>query len=277
VEPVPTVSLANGVGMPAIGFGTSPMTDDEAELGVTAALAAGYRLIDTAEQYGNEAGVGRAIRRSGIPRDQVFVSTKFNVPWHSVDGPRRAAARSTELLGLDRLDLLLIHWPNPDRGRFVDAWRGLLAVLDEGTARAVGVSNFKPAHLRRLLDETGAAPHVNQIQLDPTLARSGERRFHDEHGIRTMSWSPLGGTGASVLRRPEVVEIAERLRRTPAQVVLRWHVQQGLVPVPRTSRPERMAENLDVFGFELPDDDLRALGSLDGTGEAPYDSDVVGH
>jgi 2,5-diketo-D-gluconate reductase A len=277
VEDVAFIELANGVRMPTLGLGTSPMADAEAEVAVAEAIGLGYRLIDTAEKYGNERGVGRGIRASGVPRRELFIATKFNAEWHGVDRVRLAWAKAVDRLDLDHVDLLLIHWPNPGQDRFVEAWEGLLALLERGLVRAVGVSNFKPAHLDRLIDSTGVAPHVNQIQLNPRLARVSERKFHGDHGIRTMSWSPLGGAGSDLLGQSPVLAIAERHGRTPAQVVLRWHVQQGLVPVPKSIHPRRMAENMDVFGFELDSREVQAISDLDGTGEPPYDSDAVGN
>ena len=273
---VPFVRLANGVAMPALGFGTWPMTDAEAEVAVAAALRTGYRLIDTAENYGNESGVGRGILSSGIDRDEVFVTTKLNQRWHGEAEAHRAFSNSGQRLDLEQIDLLLIHWPNPQQGRFVDAWRGLIQLHDEGRVRAIGVSNFKPAHVDRLLDETGVAPHVNQIQLDPKHSRAGERRFHDEHRIVTESWSPIGG-GSGLLAEPTIVELARRRSRTPAQIVLRWHIQLGLVPIPKTSQPSRMAENIDVFDFDLDEGDMRELAGLEGRGKDVVDSDRYGH
>jgi 2,5-diketo-D-gluconate reductase A len=272
----PTISLANGVAMPALGFGTSPMGDGETEGAVAEALRAGYRLIDTAENYRNESGVGRGIRSSGVDRDEVFVTTKFNERWHGEAEAREAFENSAERLGLEHIDLLMIHWPNPRRDRYVDAWRGLVRLLEEGKVRAIGVSNFKPSHLDRLLDETGMAPDVNQIQLDPTHSRAEERSYHAAHGIVTESWSPLGA-GGDLLARPTIVDLARRRSKTPAQIVLRWHVQLGLIPIPKTSKPARMAENLDVFDFELTEDEMNELESLEGRGERVLDSDRVGH
>jgi 2,5-diketo-D-gluconate reductase A len=273
---VPTIALANGVAMPVLGLGTSPMGNREAERMVAAAIGVGYRLIDTAENYRNEAGVGRGIRASGVDRDEIFVATKFNRRWHGVDEAQEAWANSAERLGLERIDLLLIHWPNPQQDRYVDAWRGLVKLLEDGKVRAAGVSNFKPAHLDRLIDETGAAPHVNQIELDPRHSRPEERAFHEAHGIVTESWSPLGA-GGDLLNDPVIDEIAGRHGRRPAQVVLRWHVQLGLVAIPRTSKPERLGENLDVFDFELDREDMDRIATLDGQGDGAVDSDRFGH
>jgi 2,5-diketo-D-gluconate reductase A len=272
----PTVTLANGVEMPALGLGTSPMGDDETEATVVAAIGAGYRLIDTAENYRNERGVGRGIRASGIDRGEVFVTTKFNERWHGVEEAQQAFANSAERLGLDQIDLFLIHWPVPAKDRFVDAWRGLVRLLDDGKVRSIGVSNFKPAHIDRLLDETGTAPHVNQVQLDPRIARPDQRSYHEAHGIVTESWSPLA-QGGDLLAERAIVDIAEKRSRTPAQVVLRWHVQLGLIPIPKTSKPERLAENLDVFDFELGPDEMAELAELDRHGAGAVDSDQFGH
>jgi 2,5-diketo-D-gluconate reductase A len=271
----PSIRLANGVEMPAVGLGTSPLNDRDSERIVAAALDAGYRLIDTAENYRNEVGVGRGIRASGVDRDEVLVTTKLNKRWHGVDEAQQAWANSAERLGLDRIDLLLIHWPNPQQDRYVDAWRGMMQLLEDGRVRAIGVSNFKPSHLDRLIDETGVTPHVNQIELDPRMSRREERAYHEAHGIVTESWSPLGA-GGWLLREPAIREVAERHGRSPAQIVLRWHVQLGLVAIPRTSKRERLPENLDVFDFELSSDDMDVLASLDGS-EQPTDSDRFGH
>jgi 2,5-diketo-D-gluconate reductase A len=262
--------------MPALGFGTSPLEDRKAEAMVAAAIEAGYRLIDTAEAYRNEEGVGRGIRAGGVDRDELFVTTKFNQRWHGVEEAQRAAANSAERLGLDVIDLLLIHWPVPQQNRYVDAWRGMTKLLEDGRVRAIGVSNFKPEHLERLREETGVVPHVNQIQLDPRIPRIAERAYHEEHGIVTESWSPLGA-GGDLLRDPVIAEIAEATGKTRGQVVLRWHEQHGLVTIPRTSRPERLAENLDVFDWQLSPDDMARLDALDRQGEGAVDSDRFGH
>lgn len=272
----PTVTLANGVPMPALGLGTSPMDEEETEATVAAALRTGYRLIDTAENYRNERGVGRGIRASGVDRDEVFVTTKFNERWHGFEEAQQAFANSAERLGVDHIDLLLIHWPVPKKDRYVDAWRGLVKLLEDGKVRAIGVSNFKPAHIDRLLDATGVAPHVNQIQLDPRIPRADQRSYHAAHGIVTESWSPLG-QGGDLLAESTITEIARRRSKTPAQIVLRWHVQRGLIPIPKTSKPQRLAENIDVFDFELGSDEMDEISALDRHGEGAVDSDRFGH
>jgi 2,5-diketo-D-gluconate reductase A len=250
------------------------MNDADAERAVSTALELGYRLVDTAENYRNEVGVGRALK--GAPRDEVFVTSKFNKRWHSVEGARTAFEASVAKLGLEYLDLLLIHWPNPDQDQYVDAWRGLIELRDPGHVRAIGTSNFKPAHLQRLIDETGVAPEVNQVQLSPVWVKAAEREFHAAHGIVTEAWSPLG-KGTDLLDHPTVQAIAKTHERTPGQVVLRWETQQNVVPIPKSANPGRLAENLAVFDFDLSPDELAALAALDGSGRAAADSDRSGH
>ncbi|MDA4107085.1 aldo/keto reductase [Mycolicibacterium holsaticum] len=275
LKTAPDVTLANGVQMPHLGLGTWPMDDTEAARSVAGALRLGYRLIDTAENYENERGVGEGIRNSGVDRAEVFVTTKFNRRWHSVDGARQACEASLTRLGLDYLDLLLVHWPNPDQDRYVAAFEGLVQLLDAGLVRAVGTSNFKPSHLQRLFDR-GMTPHVNQIQLDPYHLRPDLVALHRDRGIVTQTWSPLG-RGNEMLSDPTVTVVAERHGRSPGQVVLRWHVQQGFVPTPKSADPGRQRENLDVFDFTLTDDDMAVLGSLDRPDPEMLDADSFGH
>lgn len=262
--------------MPLVGLGTSPMDDDTTERVVIEALERGYRLLDTAENYRNEEGVGRGLRASGINREDVFITTKFNAEWHGTDLVREACMNSLERLGLDWLDQLLIHWPNPGLDRYVDAWRGLLQLQEEGLVRSIGVSNFKVAHLLRLQEETGQLPDVNQIQLSPYIQRTEQTAFGREEGIVSVAWSPLG-KGGDLLQEPAVNRIAEALGRTPAQVVLRWHLEHGHVVIPKTGRRERLVENLDVFGFELSAEQLAELDSLDQGDTGAADSDEFGH
>ncbi len=273
---VRTLTLAGGASIPVLGLGTWPMSDDEAETSVARAIALGYRLFDTAYQYGNEIGVGRGVRVGGLPRKQVFVTTKLNGEWHGVDGAREALHASLDRLGFDYVDLYLIHWPMPRQDRYVQAWESLLKLREEGLARAVGVSNFKPAHIDRLLEATGIAPEVNQVELNPTVTRAALRAYDAGRGIATQSWSPLGQGGA-LLAHPEVARLAARHDKTPAQIVLRWHMELGLAAVPKSSSPERMAANIAIFDFRLTGDEVAALSSLDRGESAAVDSDVVGH
>lgn len=273
---VPTVRLARGAKLPVLGLGTSPMDDTETARAVEHALGLGYRLVDTAENYHNEVGVGRGIAASGVPREEVFITSKFNKRWHRVDGPRRAFDASAERLGTDYVDLLLIHWPNPGQDRYVEAWRGLLTLLEEERVRAIGTSNFKPSHLQRLVNETGMAPDLNQVQLSPRLTRDETRAYDAEHGIVTESYSPLG-QGSDLLDDPVLRQVADRHGRTVAQVVLRWHLQLGLVAIPKSSRPERLADNIAVFDFELSGQDMQAVSALDRGESEAVDSDSFGH
>jgi 2,5-diketo-D-gluconate reductase A len=272
----PTTTLLHGAQIPQLGLGTWPLRGADAERAVLSALELGYRLVDTAHAYGNEDAVGRAVAACGLPREELFITTKLNAEWHGEREVRDAFAMSTEQLGVDTLDLLLIHWPNPDLDRYVDAWRGMAGLLDEGLCRAIGVSNFKPAHLQRLLDEVGVVPDVNQIELNPHVTRAASRAFHAEHGIATQSWSPIG-KGGELLEEPVVAELAERHGRTPAQVVLRWHVELGLLSVPKSADPERQRGNLEVFDFALEPEEVQRISALDRGEAAATDSDAFGH
>jgi 2,5-diketo-D-gluconate reductase A len=272
-----TVRLTHGATMPRLGFGTSPMHDHDAERAVTYALEVGYRLVDTAENYGNERGVGRAITASGVPREDLFVTTKFNKKWHGVDLVPQALAASLDRLGLEYVDLLLVHWPNPDQDRYVDAWRGLAQLLEAGRLRAIGMSNFKPAHLDRLLEETGVPPDVNQIQLNPFTTREQPRAYAAEHGFVTLSWSPLGGRRANVLGEPTIRRVAEKHGRSTSQIVVRWHLQLGLSVIPKSSNADRIRANFAVFDFALDDADMAAISGLDKGEGAATDSDAFGH
>jgi 2,5-diketo-D-gluconate reductase A len=272
-----TVILTHGAALPRIGLGTWPMDDAETERAVASAIEAGYRLVDTAENYGNERGVGLGIRASGLSSSDVFVTTKFNKRWHGRDLVGDACARSAERLGVDVIDLLLMHWPNPGQDRYVEAWEGMVALLESGAVRAIGTSNFKPAHLTRIIEATGVTPDVNQVQLSPLVTRGAVRSFDAQHQIVTQSWSPFGGSGTDVLRERAVIDLAERHGRTPAQIVLRWNLQLGLATVPKTSDPDRMRSNLDVFDFTLSTSEVDALSGLDRGETAAVDSDRFGH
>ena len=273
----PTLPLRNGAEIPVLGLGTSPLQGAQSAAQVQTALEAGYRLIDTAENYRNEDAVGQAVRNSGIDRSEVFITTKFNRRWHSVDGVRQAYEASLKRLGVDYIDLMLVHWPNPDQDRYVDALRGLEAVLKDTGLRAIGTSNFKPAHLQRVLDETGITPDVNQIQLSPYSTRSASREYHAAHGIVTESWSPLGASSDELRNNPVITGIAKEHGKSPTQVVLRWHIQLDLVTIPRSSNPGRIAENIDIFDFELNEQEMSTISGLDRGESVVTDSDVFGH
>ncbi|MGW5287090.1 aldo/keto reductase [Rhodococcus pyridinivorans] len=258
---IPTVTLNNGVEIPQLGFGVFQIPEDETTAAVSSALETGYRHIDTAAIYGNEAGVGRALADSGLSRDELFITTKV---WNSdqgYDATLRAFDTSLAALGLDRLDLYLIHWPTPARDLYADTWRALERLVEEGRLRAAGVSNFQPAHLQRLLDGSSLVPTINQIELHPGLQQSELRAFHAEHGIATEAWSPLAQ--GAVLNDEEITSIAERTGKSPAQVVLRWHLQLGNVVIPKSVTPSRIRENFEVFDFELTDEDMSTIAGAD--------------
>ncbi|MER7394972.1 aldo/keto reductase [Streptomyces sp. NPDC000151] len=258
---VPHITLNNGVTMPQLGFGVWQIPDDEAFTAVGHALEAGYRSIDTAAIYGNEEGTGKALAASGIARDELFVTTKLWNTEQGYDSTLRAFDASLAKLGLDYVDLYLIHWPLPARDTYVDTYRAFEKIQADGRAKAIGVSNFQPPHLQRLLNETSVVPAVNQIELHPELQQAETRAFHAEHGIATEAWSPLG-QGKGLLENATIGTIAEKHGKTPAQVVLRWHLQLGNVVIPKSATPSRIKENFDVFGFELDADDLKTIAGL---------------
>ncbi|MGD6742202.1 aldo/keto reductase [Streptomyces sp. BH106] len=247
--------------MPQLGFGVWQVPDDEAETAVTTALEAGYRSIDTAAIYGNEEGTGKAIAASGVPREELFVTTKLWNADQGYDSTLRAFDTSLEKLGLDYVDLYLIHWPLPSKGLAVDTYKAFEKIHADGRAKSIGVSNFLPEHLDELTAETSVIPAVNQIELHPHLQQRASREKHAELGIATEAWSPLG-QGKGLLEVPAIVAIAQKHGRTPAQVVLRWHVQLGNVVIPKSVTPSRIKENIDVFGFELDTEDLGAISAL---------------
>lgn len=273
----PLIKLNDGNSIPQIGLGTWPLDDDQVAAAVVHAVEAGYRHIDTAVKYGNERGVGNGIRASGLDRSELFVTTKLDGEFQGHDRAVAGLEGSLNRLGLDYVDLLLIHWPLPGRDQYVSTWQTFERLQAEGKVRSIGVSNFKPAHLERLMAETDVVPAVNQIQLSPAITRTAEREFHIKHGIVTESYSPLGGSGAGLLGAPILSQLAEKHGKTPGQLVLRWHVQNGLVTIPKTASPERMAENLDVFDFALDPQDLAELSVLDDGPGAGNDSDKTGH
>lgn len=272
---VPHLDLAGGSRLPAMGLGTWPMNDGEAAQAVASALSLGYRLIDTAEAYGNEQGVGEGMRQSGLARDEIVLTTKFNRQWHSVEGVRQAAQASLRRLGTDYIDLYLVHWPNPDQDHYVEAFEGLVRLRDEGLVRAIGVCNFKVHHLEKLF-AAGFVPEVNQIQLDPQHRRDDILAVHRARGIVTEGWSPLG-RGPALLDNPVIQDIARAHGRSAGQIALRWQVQQGLLPIPKSANPQRQAENLAVFDFALSEPDMIRLDALDKTDPEMLDADVFGH
>ncbi|MFB6819026.1 aldo/keto reductase [Streptomyces sp. NPDC056347] len=259
---VPSITLNNGVEMPQLGFGVWQVPDDEAAKVVATAIESGYRSIDTATLYENERGTGQAVSASGVAREDLFVTTKLWNSEQGYDSTLRAFDASLDRLGLDYVDLYLIHWPVPAKDAYVDTYRALERILSEGRARAIGVSNFLPEHLERLMGETSVVPAVNQIELHPQLQQPESRAFHAKHGIATEAWSPLG-QGKGLLEVPTVVAIAQKHGRSAAQVVIRWHLQTGNVVIPKSVTPSRIKENADVFGFELDADDLAAFAALD--------------
>ncbi|WP_308295804.1 aldo/keto reductase [Streptomyces sp. ISL-96] len=258
----PTLTLNNGVEMPQLGFGVWQVPDDEAEKAVGTAIQAGYRSIDTAAIYENETGTGKAIAASGVARDELFITTKLWNSEQGFDSTLRAFDNSLAKLGLDYVDLYLIHWPLPSKDAYVDTYKAFEKIYADGRAKAIGVSNFLPEHLERLIGETSVVPAVNQIELHPQLQQEASRAFHAKHGIATEAWSPLG-QGKGLLEVPTVVAVARKHGKTPAQAVLRWHLQTGNVVIPKSVTPSRIEENLDVFDFELDADDLAAFAALD--------------
>lgn len=257
----PLLTLNNSVTIPQLGLGMYQVRPDQVAKVVATALDAGYRSIDTAAMYGNEAEVGAAVRESGLPREDVFVTTKVWNTDHGYDNALRAFDRSAEALGLGPVDLYLIHWPKPELDRYVETWRALELLLNEGRVRAIGVSNFGVDHLRRVLDETDVVPVVNQVELHPWQQQAPLRAFHAEHGIATEAWSPLDR--GRHLNDRVITSLAAKYGKTPAQLVLRWHLQQGIIAIPKSATPSRIRENADVFDFELAEDDLLALAELD--------------
>jgi 2,5-diketo-D-gluconate reductase A len=272
----PRIALNSGTSIPQIGLGTSPLDDAEVERAVLEALAIGYRHIDTAAKYGNEVGVGRGISGGEVPREEIFVTTKLDGPYQGDDRAVAGLDASLERLGLDYVDLLLIHWPLPSRDEYVSTWKTYEKLQASGKARAIGVSNFKPAHLDRLIAETGTTPAVNQIQLNPYVTRHEQRDYNAAHGIVTESWSPLGA-GGDLLTSAVLASIGDKHGRTPGQIVVRWHLDNGLVVIPKSKNAQRLAENLDVLDFALDADDLAAIATLDQGAGAGVDSDVSGH
>ena len=261
MEAIPTLVLNDGKRMPQLGLGVWQVSDDQAVEVVSDALKAGYRAVDTAAIYGNETGVGTALRASGLPRSEVFVTTKVWNTDHGYDQTLRAMESSLERLGMDYVDLYLIHWPTPSQDRYLETWRALERLRSEGMARSIGVSNFKIPHLERLLANSEVVPAVNQIELHPYLQQPDMRAFHAEHGIATESWSPLAKR--QIVGDPVVGELAAKYGKTPAQIVIRWHLDSGLIVIPKSVTPSRLRENLAVMDFRLEPGDMARLAELD--------------
>jgi 2,5-diketo-D-gluconate reductase A len=258
---IPTLELNDGNRVPQLGFGVFQVEPQDTMDAVLHALNTGYRLVDTAVMYGNEAEVARAIADSGLDRSEVFVTTKVWNDDHGRDRTLRAFEGSLERLGFEWIDLYLIHWPAPAQNKYVETWQTLCELKEQGRARSIGVSNFLPEHLERIIDATGVAPAVNQVELHPRLAQPELRRYHDEHEIVTESWSPLGR--GALLDDAVIEETAQATQRTPAQVLLRWNVQLGCVVIPRSVRQQRIEENARIFDFDLSQEQMQAIGELD--------------
>ena len=270
---VPNITLNNGVEIPQLGFGVFQIEPDETKDATLAALDVGYRHIDTAEMYGNEKEVGEAVRESGIDRDGIFVTSKLSNAFHAYDAALSGFDQTMEDLGLDYLDLFLVHWPLPTVEDYVVTWQAMEKIYESGRVKAIGVSNFTPKHLRRLHGETTVTPAVNQIEVHPYLANDEVRGFNREHGIATEAWSPIAQ--GKVLDDPTIVRIAENVGKTPAQVTLRWHIQRGDIVFPKSVTRSRVEENFDIFDFELSGTDMTDITSLDRHERIGGDPDTV--
>ena len=275
--PTPSLMLNNGVQIPQLGFGVFLVPPDETAAAVTMALEAGYRLIDTAQGYRNEKGVGEAVAASGLPRDEIFITTKLVNGEHGYDRALAAFDGSLKRLGVDTIDLFLIHWPLPMFDQYVETWRALQQLLEDGRVRSIGVSNFEIEHLERLAAETDITPALNQVELHPEFPQDELRAYHGAHGIATESWGPLG-QNKGLLDDPRVIELAKSKGRTPAQIVLRWHMQSGIVAIPKSVNPQRIRENIDIFDFELEGADMETFAGLNRNrrlGPHPNEFDLV--
>ncbi|KFE34127.1 aldo/keto reductase [Thioclava atlantica] len=258
---VPTITLNDGTRIPQLGLGVWKMEDGAVSGIIRSALGAGYRHIDTAAAYGNEAGVGRGIAECDLPREEIFVTSKLWNDKQGYDAALRGFDETMGKLGLDRLDLYLIHWPMPHQGLYVETWKALIRLREEGRVRAIGVSNFLPDHLERLIEETGEAPAINQIELHPRFQQAAQREVHRKLGIATECWSPLGQGEA--LAHPDLKRIGARYAKSPAQVILRWQMQLGCVSIPKSANHERLRENISIFDFELTEEEMAQIKELD--------------
>ena len=258
---VPLIRMNDGVVLPSIGFGTFRLNGTAGVEGLVRAIESGYRLLDSAFNYENEGAVGAAVRKAGVPRDELLVTSKLPGRHHAYQKAIVTVEESLYRAGLDYFDIYLIHWPNPSKGLYVEAWQGLIEARKRGLIRSIGVCNFLPEHIEKLIAETGVTPAINQIELHPYFPQAEQLAFDKKHGIVTESWSPLGRAN-SVLREPAIEAIAARLGRTVPQVILRWHVQLGAVPLPKAASTERQRENLAIFDFELSPEDMAAIAPL---------------
>ncbi len=273
---IPTLRLNDGHPMPQIGLGTASLNDDTVAPVLVTAIDAGYRHIDTAYRYGNQRGVGKGIRECGLPREDVFVTTKLDGEFQGNERAIAGLDACLRQLGLDYVDLLLIHWPLPQRDAYISTWKTFEQLVAAGKVRSIGVSNFTPAQLDRLFAEATIRPAVNQIQLNPRITRPEQRAYDRAHDIVTVAWSPLG-QGGDLLNEPTLATIAATYGKTPAQVVLRWAIDLGVVAIPRSSNPERLAQNIDIFDFTLTAAEIAAISALDTGAEKRVDSDTMGH
>lgn len=273
---IPTLRLNDGYTIPQIGLGTASLNDDTVAPVIVTAIEAGYRHIDTAFRYGNQRGVGKGIRASGIDRAALFVTTKLDGEFQGNDRAIAGLDECLRQLDMDYVDLLLIHWPLPQRDEYISTWKTFEQLAKSGKARSIGVSNFKPDHLARLFAETTIRPVANQIQLSPYITRPDHVAYDRAHDIATVAWSPLG-QGKGLLDEPLLATIGAKYGKTPAQVVLRWNVEIGIVTIPRSSNPQRLAQNLDIFDFTLTAAEIAAIAALDTGAEQRVDSDTMGH
>jgi 2,5-diketo-D-gluconate reductase A len=273
---VPELRLNNGYTMPQIGLGTASLNDEQIAPLIVTAIEAGYRHIDTAYRYGNQRGVGKGLKDSGIPREQVFVTTKLDGEFQGNDKAIAGLDECLRQLDMEYVDLLLIHWPLPQRNEYISTWKTFEKLVASGKVRSIGVSNFKPAHLDRLLAEATIRPVANQIQLNPRINRADHVEYHRAHDIVTVAWSPLGPK-TDLLSDPLLVSLGEKYGKSPAQIVIRWAIDLGIATIPRSSNPERLAQNIDVFDFSLTPSEVAAISALDTGAEKRVDSDLSGH
>jgi len=257
----PRLKLNDGKTIPQLGFGVWQVPPEVTHSVVQEAIKTGYISIDTAEGYQNERGVGEAVRASGVPRDQLFITSKLRNGGHAYDDALRSFDRTMQELKMEVLDLFLIHWPVPKQNKYVEAWKALVKLQKDGRIRSIGVSNFNPDHLERIIGETGVTPVVNQIELHPSFQQRANREFHKQHDIKIESWSPLGQ--GQEINNPVIAEIAKKHGKTPAQTIIRWHLDEGLIVIPKSVTPHRIHENFGVLDFKLDQDDLAKIAALD--------------